>query len=66
MSRIMDAIHYDKIADKLINFYSKLPQEVDLELKDAINDTKNMKVVIAGLLKMIDNMAKKDQNGWIR
>jgi len=62
----MDAIHYDKIADKLINFHSKLPQEVDLELKDAINDTKNMKVVIAGLLKMIDNMAKKDQNGWIR
>jgi len=66
MSRIMDAIHYDKIADKLINFHSKLHQEVDLELKDAINDTKNMKVVIAGLLKMIDNMAKKDQNGWIR
>ena len=62
----MDAIHYDKIADKLINFHSKLPQEVDLEFKDAINETKNMKVVIAGLLKMIDDMARKDENGWIR
>lgn len=62
----MDAIHYDKIADKLIQFHSKLPQEVDLEFKEAINDIKNMKVVIAGLLKMIDDMARKDQNGWIR
>ena len=62
----MDAIHYDKIADKLINFHSKLPQEVDLEFKDAINEVQNMKVMISNMLREIDAMARKDQNGWIR
>jgi len=62
----MDAIHYDKIADKLINFHSKLPQEVDLEFKDAINEVQNMKVMISNMLREIDAMARKDENGWIR
>ncbi len=62
----MDAIHYDKIADKLIQFHSKLPQEVDLEFKDAINEVQNMKVMISNMLREIDAMARKDQNGWIR
>ena len=62
----MDSIHYDKIADKLIQFHSKLPQEVDLEFKDAINEVQNMKVMISNMLKEIDAMARKDQNGWIR
>lgn len=62
----MDAIHYDKIADKLIQFHSKLPQEVDLEFKDAINEVQNMKVMISNMLREIDAMARKDESGWIR
>lgn len=62
----MDPIHYDKIADKLIQFHSKLPQEVNLEYIDAINDVRKMKVVIAELLELIDNMSRKDAKGWLR
>ena len=47
----MDAIHYDKIADKLIQFNSKLPQSVDLELYDAKSTVENMKIVIEKMLK---------------
>ena len=61
----MDATHYDKIADKLINFNSKLPQEVDLEFKDAIHEVKQMKNMIEQMLLAIDQMARKDENGWI-
>lgn len=62
----MDAIHYDKIADKLIQFNSKLPQSVDLELYDAKSTVENMKIVIEKMLKLIDDMANRDQRGWIR
>jgi len=62
----MDAIHYDKIADKLINFHSKLPQEIDLEFKDAKNEVNEMKGMIELMLHTIDNLARKDKNGWIR
>ncbi len=66
MGRIMDAIHYDKIADKLIQFNSKLPQEVDLEFKDAIYKVKEMKNMIEQMLLAIDSMADEDSKGWIR
>lgn len=66
MGRIMDAIHYDKIADKLINFHSKLPNPDDLEFKVADLEVRAMKSAIERLLKRIDNMARRDENGWIR
>ena len=62
----MDAIHYDKIADKLVNFHSKLPEITNLENNDAIHDVKEMKNMIAIMLQAIDRMAIKDNNGWIR
>ena len=62
----MEPTHYDKIADKLIQFHSKLPQEADLEFKLASMEVKEMKVLIEYLLKRIDSMARKDENGWIR
>lgn len=62
----MDAIHYDKIADKLINFHSKLPQDVDLEDYDARVTVARMKKQISDLLLEIDIMANRDQKGWIR
>tara|TARA_Y100000004_G_C8929186_1_gene419121 strand:- start:1435 stop:1623 length:189 start_codon:yes stop_codon:yes gene_type:complete len=62
----MDAYHYDKIADKLIQFHSKLPNSDDLEFKLASMEVTEMKILIEQLLKRIDNMARKDENGWIR
>jgi len=62
----MDAIHYDKIADKLINFHSKLPQEVDLEDYDSRVTVRRMKKQIHELLMEIEIMANRDNKGWIR
>ena len=62
----MDATHYDKIADKLVNFHSKLPQEGDLEEKTAKEHIRNMKVMIANILGEIDVLASLDDQGWIR
>ena len=62
----MDAYYYDKIADKLINFHSKLPQEIDLEEKTAREHITNMKVMISNLLTEIDVLASLDDQGWIR
>lgn len=62
----MDAIHYDKIADKLVNFHSKLPDETELECKHAKLHVGEMKMIIHYLLKRIDSMAIKDEKGFIR
>jgi hypothetical protein len=66
MGRIMDPIHYDKIADKLMQFHSKLPIIADLELESAKISVKHMKELIERLLHEIDVMAKEDNKGWIR
>jgi len=62
----MDAIHYDKIADKLVNFHSKLPVIADLELETAKTSVQHMKQLIERLLHEIDVMADGDSKGWIR
>ncbi len=66
MGRIMDPIHYDKIADKLIQFNSKLPQSVDLESLNAKCQVENMKYMIESMLRKIDELAQADERGWIR
>jgi len=66
MGRIMDSIHYDKIADKLIQFNSKLPQTVDLENDNAVFLVEQMKRYIEEMLYKIDRMSNLDENGWIR
>jgi len=62
----MDAIHYDKIADKLIQFHSKLPEIIDLESIKAKNQVQSMKATVALLLNRIDELAQADERGWIR
>lgn len=62
----MDAIHYDKIADKLIQFYSKLPDISDLESTNAKHQVQNMKYMLEMVLKNIDSLAASDEKGWIR
>ncbi len=64
---IMDSTYYDKIADKLIQFHAKFGRnERDLEFKQAEFEVGEMKMIIHYLLKRIDSMARKDENGWIR
>jgi uncharacterized protein YdcH (DUF465 family) len=62
----MDAIHYDKIADKLVNFHSKLPDIEDLEDKSAKLNVTALKKQVLQLLCDIDIMAAMDNDGWIR
>jgi hypothetical protein len=66
MGRIMDPIHYDKIADKLIQFNSKLPLEVNLESTHATFLVEQMKRTIEEMLFKIERMANIDENGWLR
>lgn len=62
----MDATHYDKIADKLIQFLSKLPQVDDLVEAQARYSTEFMRNQVLEMLKHIDVMAKMDDAGWLR
>lgn len=62
----MDAIHYDKIADKLVNFHSKLPDVGDLEDERAKEMTRKMKILIMTMLHEIDLLSDWDDKGWIR
>jgi hypothetical protein len=66
MGRIMDAIHYDKIADKLIQFHSKLPMSDDLQDIHAQDWVLEMKDLIEKMLTAVDNLAIRDEKGFLR
>lgn len=62
----MDPVHYEKIADQLMQFRGKLPKDSHLQLRlarDAVDDVKNALDV---LLDMIDKLSADDEKGWIR
>ncbi len=62
----MDAIHYDKIADKLIQFMGKLPDVSILQDRTAKIYVDNMKMMINTMLNDIQHIADWDDKGWIR
>lgn len=62
----MDAIHYDKIADKLVNFHSKLANVENLEDERAKEMIRKMKITIMTILHDIDVLSDWDDKGWIR
>jgi len=62
----MDAYHYDKIVDKLIQFHSKIPLRIDLEDETAKEYVRNIRDLIMRLLDEIEQMADWDDKGWIR
>jgi|TARA_R110000823_G_C15905059_1_gene497270 hypothetical protein len=62
----MDPTHFDKIADKLIQFRSKIPSEANLELRDAKCAVFELKKQIDDLLWQIDTYSMQDSTGWIR
>ena len=62
----MDATHYEKIADKLMQFRGKLAKNDNLGHHMARMTTDDMKNQIDTLLMFIDEYAKLDDAGWIR
>lgn len=62
----MDPIHYEKIADKLMQFRGKLPKEYHLSTDYAHKRTEEMKELIDHLLNELTQYARADDMGWIR
>lgn len=61
----MDAIHYAKIADQLMQFRGKLPNWDHVRTEQARNRIKSMNMAIESLLILIDEFAIADDMGWI-
>jgi hypothetical protein len=62
----MDAKDMDKIADKLIQFRSKVPHQGDLGSRIGKNSVIELKNKIDDLLWQIDNYASCNDKGLIR
>ena len=62
----MDATHYEKIADKLMQFRGKIPKNGTLVDHNARMLCDEVKIKIDSMLMLIDEYAKLDEAGWIR
>jgi len=62
----MDNIHYDKIADKLIQFRMKIPMQAELMTRIGKNAAWELRSKIDDLLWQIDNYAECDNKGLIK
>jgi len=62
----MDPIHYEKIADKLMQFRGKIPKDETLGDPEAKMICDAVKNRIDLLLMRIDEMSRLDNSGWIR
>lgn len=62
----MDPAHYEKIADKLMQFRGKIPDDTNLQSRTAICALFELKKQIDDLLWQIDRTAELDEAGWIR
>jgi hypothetical protein len=62
----MDAIHYEKIADKLMQFRGKLPKDAHLSTEFGEQTTARIQQKIQELLECIDWYADFDNLGLIR
>ena len=62
----MDPVQYEKIADKLMQFRSKIPKNETLGDHQARMLCDEVKIKIDSMLMLIDEFAKLDEAGWIR
>ena len=62
----MDAIHHEKIADKLMQYRGKIPEYGNVNERIAKCAVYELTKAIDHLLWQIDNYAKCDNLGWIR
>ena len=63
---VMDPTHYEKIADKLMQFRGKLPKDYHLSTEYGQNRTDEMKQLIEHLLNELTQYSRADELGWIR
>jgi hypothetical protein len=62
----MDAVQYEKIADKLMQFRGQLPKDSHVRTELGQRAVDHMKNQIEELLNAIDWMARLDDEGLIR
>ena len=62
----MDPVHYDKIADALMQFRNKLPNWDHVHTEFGRDKVEVINMRIEMLLNAIDEFALLDQAGWVR
>jgi hypothetical protein len=62
----MDPSHYEKIADRLMQFRGKIPKAYYLSDKHAQSIVDNMQELIDHMLNEIDQLARMDDLGLIQ
>ena len=62
----MDPTHYEKIADKLMQFRGKLPKDYHLSDDFAKSRIDDMKDLIEHMLNELEQLARVDDLGLIR
>ena len=62
----MDPTHYEKIADKLMQFRGKIPKDATIMDPTSQMILDELKYKIDTLLKSIDYVSELDEAGWIR
>lgn len=62
----MEPIHYEKIADQLMQFRGKIPTDDLLQDRVAVCAVFELKKQIDNLLWQLDRTAELDAKGWIR
>ena len=62
----MDAIHYAKIADKLMQFRGMVPNWDHVHTDHARILIENLNLAIENLLNEIDQFARADDLGWLK
>ncbi len=63
---IMEPIHHEKIADKLMQYRGKIPKYGEVNDRVAKSAVWELTKAIEDLLWQIDNYAKCDSLGWIK
>ena len=66
LGHIMDAQDFDKLADQLLQFRGKIPNEDHLMWYHSRIAAKKLRVRIDNLLDALDHYSKKDNLGWIK
>ena len=62
----MDAIHYAKIADKVMQFRGMVPNWDHVHTDHARILIENLNLAIEHLLNEIDQFARADDLGWLK
>jgi len=62
----MDAIHYAKIADQLMQFRGKLPNWDHVHTEYGRDSVERINFSIERMLAEIDRYARADEKGWIK